>query len=543
MAAFNQEFREHFRHGSARFANTIEMEPLRRGSGLYIGVDERGNVLRHPGDSPALMLAGSGAGKALMGGLMFNACTYPGNMLLVDIKAEFSAVSGPNQVRLGKHAYFVNPTAMHGLPHHPCDPLDILEALSRTLVLDAKMIAEMLIPPTGSKDKYFEDKGRLLLDAVMVADAEMNGRASLRRVYKILSAISSDPLYWLAFVERVGASCYEHVRRVIAELLFKLREAPKEGGAILSEATKALSFADDPSFLSGLEKPAFSLSVLCERPCNVYLNVPADYLGVWASYLRLLIGVAMAYKSRKPQAPRVVFMIDEAGQLGKAPFLLRAMTFGRGAGVQTQVVFQDIGQIITHYGREGVQTIFGSSQVQQIFGVRDLETAELVSRMLGNETLEYDAALEQAAARRNQAHIIRELMDGADPLAAGLNYAQQARASVNRTKMMRPVMTPSEVLAMPANRQVLRVSGIDCPPVASFMMPFYMHRELAGQFRPNPHHPPLDRVRLHGFFGMKWAKVITEPVPKCFVDYPQYQNGYWSYIQGYRPPFKNLPSR
>lgn len=536
MAAFNEQFREEFRHGSARWATPQEMKPLRRAEGLAIGFDKQGRVLRHPGDAPALILAGSGAGKARDAGQMYNACTYPGNIFGIDIKGEFSAVSGPNQVRLGKFSYFINATRMHGIPHHPCDPLDILTALSATLILDGKMIAEALIPPTGSKDKYFEDKAKALLDAVMVADAEMNGRASLRRLYKIISSISSDPDYWIAFVERVAVSCYEHVRRVIAELLFKLREAPKEGGAILGEATKALSFADDPAFLAGLDKPAFSLSVLCERPCNVYLICPADYLGVWASYVRLLVTVAMAYKSRKPQAPSVVFMIDECGQLGAAPFVLRAMTFGRGAKIVTQLAYQDIGQIISHYGREGVQTIFGSSQVQQIFGVRDIETAELVSRTLGNETLSVDPLLEQSAARVRQTGIIRELMNGADPFDAGQRYGQQERASVNRTKMMRPLMTGSEVLAMPPDREIIRVSGIDCPNVAGYMMPFYMRRELAGQFHPNPYHPPLDRVRLRGRFGMKWARVITEPVPRCFAHYPQYQDGYWSYIEGYRPP-------
>lgn len=536
MAAFNEQFREEFRHGSARWATPQEMNPLRRDVGLYLGLDERGGVLRHPGDAPALMIAGSGAGKALSGGLMVNACTYPGSMLIVDLKGEIASVSLHNQVRLGKHAYCVNPAGLFDLPNHPVDPLDLLQAGSAGLVPDAKMIAEMLVPPTGSKDKYFEDKARLLLDALMVADAEMNGRASLRSLYKIVSAIDGDIEYWITFAERAYASSYEHVRRVVAELVRKLNDVPKEAGAIVGEATKALSFADDPAFLAGLQNPAFSLSVLCERLCNVYLNIPAEYVGIWSPYLRLLIGVAMLYKQRAPQAPRVVFMIDEAGQLGKAPFLLRAMTFARGAGVQTQVVFQDIGQIIANYGREGVQTIFGSSQVQQIFGVRDIESAELVSRMLGNQTLEYDAALEQSAARVRQAGIVRELMAGADPFDAGLNYAQAARGSVNRTKMARALMTPDEILRMPKDREILRVDGIDCPPMAPYLTAYFEQRALAGQFHPNPFHPPLDRVRLRGRFGMKWARVMTEPVPRCFADFPQYrESGLWSYIEGYRP--------
>lgn len=532
MPAFNEEYR----FGSALWAEARELRPLLRGSGLYLGLDEQGRYLRHPGDGPALMIAGSGAGKAVSGGLMVNACTYPGSMLIADFKGEIAAVSLAAQAALGKHAYCVNPAGILGLPNHPTDPLDILKAGAATLIPDAKMISEMLVPLSGSNNgKYFEEKARLLLEALMVADVQRSGAGSLRNLYRLVNAIESDPDTWLAFLEQMGASVFEHVRSIAGEMFYKQKDSPKEFGAVVSEAKKALSFLDDPSFLFGLESPAFSLRVLCERPCNVYINIPAEYIGVWSPYLRLLIGVAMLYKQRETKAPRVVFMIDEAGQLSRADFLVRAMTFGRGAGILTQAVFQDLGQITKHYGREGVQTFIGSAQVRQFFGVRDLETAEMISKMLGNQTLSFDPELEQAGARRNKAHIVRELLAGADPFEAGLNYAHQARAAVDRKKMARALLTPDEILRMPEDRQILFVSGINCPPVAAWRRAYVLHRELAGKFMPNPYHPPVDRVRVITRFRKRWARVVTEPVPEKFSDYPQYQSGLWSYIEGYRP--------
>jgi type IV secretion system protein VirD4 len=359
--------------------------------------------------------------------------------------------------------------------------------------------------------------------------------AKLRNLHRLMNAIEGDPDNWLAFLERMGASCYEHVRSIAGEMFYKQKDSPKEFGAIVSEAKKSLSFLDDPSFLHGLENPSFSLSVLCERPCNVYINIPAEYIGIWSPYLRLLIGVAMLYKQRRPQAPRVVFMLDECGQLGHAEFLVRAMTFGRGAGILTQAVFQDLGQISKHYKREGVQTFIGSAQVRQFFGVRDLETAEMISKMLGNETLSFDPDLDQAAARRNKAHIVRQLMDGSDPINAGIDYAQQVRASVDRRKMARPLGDPSEILRMPEDRQILFVSGINCPPVAGFRKPFFLHRELNGRCMPNPYYGNSNYVRVMGRFRMKLARVITQPVPEKFAEFPQYQSGLWSYVEGYRP--------
>jgi type IV secretion system protein VirD4 len=169
MSTFNEEFR----NGSARYANEQEELTFLRGKGPYIGVDGYGRILRQPNDHPAVMIAGSGAGKAVSGGLMYNACTYPGSMLIVDLKGEIAAVSLAAQAALGKHAYCVNPAGILDLPNPPVDPLDILEPGSPTLVPDAKMIAEMLLPLSGSANgQYFEEKARLLLEAMMIADTE-----------------------------------------------------------------------------------------------------------------------------------------------------------------------------------------------------------------------------------------------------------------------------------------------------------------------------------------------------------------------------------
>lgn len=535
MYSLDQHFYQRHRLGSAAWADEEQRRPLRVDHGLYAGLDEQGAILRNPFDAPSTIIAGSGAGKNA-GIIMVNACTYPGNMMIVDLKGENAAVSLSNLVRFGKYGYCINPAGLLSLPHHSTDPLDLLDGNSRTLVADAKMVSEMICPLSGSGNaQFWELKSRLLCEACMVADAEQNGCASLLTLYRNVSAIEGEPERWFAFAERMYASSFEHVRRVAAEMIHKQKESPKEASGIVSEATKALSFMDDTALQAGLVKPDFSLKVLCERPANVYINLPAEYLGIWSPYLRLLIGVAMLYKTRHVNAPRVVFIVDEAGQLGRAEFLERAMTFGRGAGITTQAVFQSIGQIEKHYGREGVQIFLSSAAFQQWFGIRDYATAELLSRSLGHQSLEYDAELEQAAARTRSAHIVRELMAGGDPFEAGLNHAQASRAAVNKTKAQRAMLTPDEVLRLPSDRQIVLPFGIGCPPLAAFRKPYYDLRFMAGQFRPNPLHPPLDRVRIKTRFGWRVRRVITEPVPRKYADWPQYQSGEWSFIEGYRP--------
>ena len=72
-------------------------------------------------------------------------------------------------------------------------------------------------------------------------------------------------------------------------------------------------------------------------------------------------------------------IIDEVGQLGNFDALLRSFTFGRGAGVRAWALFQDAGQITRNSGPTGLQGFMGSAALRQFFGVRDYQTAQMVS--------------------------------------------------------------------------------------------------------------------------------------------------------------------
>ena len=51
----------------------------------------------------------------------------------------------------------------------------------------------------------------------------------------------------------------------------------------------------------------------------------------------------------------------------------------------------------------------------------------------------------------------------------------------------------------------------------------------------NPFHPPNDRVRIKKRFGHEWRRVIREHVPARYAQLPQFADGYWSYIEGFKP--------
>lgn len=534
-----KSYNEQFRYGSAGWSDEhdIRQAGLFEEAGLQLGY--LGNrALRLDSDAPSITIGGAGSGK-LRDLLAYVVCNSPNApMLILDPRGEMGAISIHTHARFGEYAYFWNAVGLCGLPRHGCNPLDILTPHSPNLHADLDFIVEGLIPISGSSSgKYFELRARDWVRNIMLSRVEKTGSISFPELYRIINVIEADPQGWADILEGMLASREESVRRCAAEMLAKQQDSEKEFGGIIGEVYAYLAFLNNPALLKSLEASDFSLSALTDpvQVSKVFLNVPAEYLSIWSPILRVFYTVAMLYKSRAPQARRVTFLVDEAGQLGRFETLLRSFTFGRGAGVRAWAVFQDAGQIIRNFGAPALQGFLGSAQTRQFFGVRDYQTAQLISDMLGVETLEYDDPMQQSAAKRDKRHAAMRMMTSDDPFGAAFDYAHFAKAEANRAKQSRQLMTPDEILSMPEDRQILFVSGKNLKPIFAHKYPYYMRREMAGLYLPNPYHPPIEKVKVMTRFGARWARVITAVVPDQYALYPQYQYGRMAYVEGYKP--------
>jgi len=539
----NIEFREEFRFGSAGWATRAEI--LKAGlfnpRGLQIGFFE-GDPIYLDSDSPLVTAAGAGSGKCT-GVLAYILCKLEVERLFVlDLRGELGAISIHNFATKGINAYFWNPMGLAGLPHDNCNPLDVLKHGSGRLIADAQMIAASLVPFSGGGEgKYFEQRARDWLANLKVHLVEEHGHVDFAMLSRLINSIEGEVESWLKETERMLESKFPSVRRTVGEMLAKQADAPKEFGAIMGTLYASLSFLDDPALLASLENPEFSLAALCAdgRPSSFFLNVPHEYVGIWSPLLRCFFTSAMLYKSRKPDAPRITMLIDEAGQTGSFPALLHAFTFGRGAGIRAWAFFQDLAQIKRSYGADALQSFLGSAQLRQFFGVRDYETAELISKMLGMETLEYVDPLQRERAKHGKWQALAGFLIGNDPLQSARDYKRYQTESEHRAKQTRRLMTPEEILAMPENRQIIFISSLNLRPIYAEKYAYYERIEMAGKFLPNPYHPPVDRVRLMTADGPQMRRVIIEPVPPELAgQFPQYREGRWSFVDGYRPSLR-----
>ena len=533
----SERFNEEFRFGSAAWADQHQLSAagLFKPAGLPLGYFKN-RMMRLDSDAPMITIAGAGSGKTrdLLGYVMCTTAHMP--MMILDPRGELSAISLHTLAPAGTYGYFWNPMGICDLPQHSCNPLDILDPNSPNFHTDLRFIIEGLIPlPPGAKESYFILRARDWVENIAKSRVERNGSISLPELYTLINLIETDTDKWADELAVMFKSRFETVQRTAGEMLAKQQDAPREFGSVMGEVYAHFAFLNDPALQRALERSDFSIDCLVNpsRVARVSLNVPAEYLGVWSPIVRIFFTVAMLVKSRRPEAKRVTLICDEAGQLGRFEALLRAFTYGRGAGLRTWALFQDVGQISRNFEAAAVQGFLGSAQVRQFFGVRDYETAQLVSNMLGHQTLLYDDEKAQADARKRKGDALRKAFETGDAFSQAHDYQHYERASKMRSKQSRLIMTPSEVLSMPDDRQIAFISGKNLNPVFGWKYPYYMRRELAGKYLPNPYHPPTDKVLIKTRLGTKWVNVHEGPVPYRYADYPQYHSGRAVWVEGF----------
>jgi type IV secretion system protein VirD4 len=83
---------------------------------------------------------------------------------------------------------------------------------------------------------------------------------------------------------------------------------------------------------------------------------------------------------------KVQFVLDEAASLSRLDILDDAIDKYRAYGVRLLLIYQSLGQLKDCWPNGREQTLLANTS-QVFFGVNDVETAELVSRRLGEETI------------------------------------------------------------------------------------------------------------------------------------------------------------
>jgi len=456
-------------HGSAAFeAPDALRAALSAKNGLIVGREDApgsvGRLLRYGGPSHLLTIAPTRSGKGV-GAVIPNLLLARRAVVCVDPKGENARITAQARAAFGK-VFVLDPFAATGLPSAQFNPLDALDPEADDAAEEAAAIADALVfdPPFQSGDAHWNEEARALIAGVIlhVAASEPPPTRTLARVRAYLTG-RADEL--LALSEDMAMS--KAAGGLVARAANRQRsKSERERSSVLSTAQRHTHFLDSPRMAKVLGPSTFSFGTLRQETETVFLVLPPERLTTHARWLRLLIVQALSQLTRSaaPDAgSSALFLLDEFAALGRLDPLRNAFGLMAGYGVQIWAVLQDLHQLNSLYGA-AAGTFLSNAGLIQVFNVADVETASWISRSLGAGTAAYETS-------------------GASTSRGVLAWLGAQSASQHQSLTRRELLTPDEVMRLPADRLLLLRPG--ARPAVGKKIRYFEDPEFSDALGPN----------------------------------------------------------
>lgn len=356
-------------------------------------------------DGNILVLGGPGSGKTT--GLVYPTLgTWPGSVVALDCKGGMEKVWKVLHPNSNKKLFVFAPYREHG---GPCtyDPFAIMRQDPEHVIEHAWDLAESLIPimqterePVWGKSAqnvlagaflYHYDAGKSFAEAIQA----ING-LSVPEIEDVISKSGNKKAQ--AFVSKLhGAS-----GKTLASIGVELMEIPRL--VINQEIVDALTPAPSHPLLDWGQ---FSAQ---REPCDVIIDIPGNYLKLYAPLVRLMITQLVKTLSlrrektySKADLPGVLLMLDEYAQLGNMSAVVDALATLRSKGVTILLCTQSLAYLEAICGKAMTRIILETCQFKVIFNVADTESQAYLSALIGGaDTISCSVSLPKGVALGKQ---------------------------------------------------------------------------------------------------------------------------------------------
>ncbi len=321
---------------------------MRRGSGLVLGYESgddtvfgfarpehtpiKGEAITYDGDGPVCVIAPTGAGKG-RDFLIPNILTWPGPLIVTDLKGELASVCARRRRELGFKVAVLDPFEITRFKTARLNPFDIFALNGAMLECDAEMLASQLSEGhIYEKDAFWNDQASSLIGGLVVAIATLE-EPKHRNLTKLKERLfSDDVVYNLAvLLDTHGKKLPPFSYGAIAAFLQAASENTRP--SILSTAHTYMRALNSEAVGKCLINSSIKLAdVIAGKPLDVFLCIPPEKLKSHKCLIRLWLGTLLTAIMRRKVVPaqRTLLVADEAAQLGEFEPLLTACTLLRG---------------------------------------------------------------------------------------------------------------------------------------------------------------------------------------------------------------------
>jgi type IV secretion system protein VirD4 len=495
-------------YGSARWADSADVREagLHSGKGIVLGVRD-GRYLRHDGPEHVLAVAPTRSGKGV-GLVVPTLMTWPGSAVIHDIKGENWQLTAGWRSQFS-HCVLLDPTNPLSARFNPL--LEVRKGFDE--VRDVHNIADILIDPEGARPwrDHWEKSAHSLLTGAILHVLYAEEEKTLARVASFLSdpARSIRRTMWMMLTtNHLGTDDKPRVHPAVAQSARELlNKTDNERSGVVSTAMTLLGLYRDPIIARMTSGSDWRIADLlgAERPVSLYLGVPPSDISRTRPLVRLILNqigrrLTERYDANHadPNARQLLFMLDEFPALGRLDFFESALAYLAAYRVRAFLVAQSLHQIDKAYGHN--HSILDNCHVRVAFTPNDERTAKRLSDALGTST--------QLRAQRN--------------LSGRRLSAWLSHMTVSEQETPRPLLTPGEILQLPASDALVMLSGR--PPIRASKLRYYAdhnfvaRRLAAPDLVPDRYHDALParpddwagiRSTVHPKLHKAWSELVT----------------------------------
>jgi type IV secretion system protein VirD4 len=441
-------------HGTASFmsGDGAARAGLTDPSGLFLGSLD-GRMLFHNGKAHLLTVAPARSGKGISA-VIPNLLHFQGSVFVTDPKGELASVTGAHrQNGFGQKVIILNPWGLHGLPQHRFNPLGFLIDLAsdekgrRGLTEEVAALALQLIPePEDARNHFFREGSRKLLRALMLhlATCGQPDRCTLPELWRLTQ---NSARLETALIDMAGSDALGGVIADLADDIARtLEKNPETFQSFCEGASQAVSIFDPSGWLAdSVGASDFSFGELKTGRATVYLVIPPDRIATHGAWLGLLTRQAIDAVARTPGQSKVLFLLDEAANMGKLAGLSESLTLLPGLGVRVWMIVQSLDQLRAVYGREITNTILSQAEVQQYFAIQEHGLTRTLSDALGQRTVK--------------------------TTSINLGRKEDDDPGESKSEAARPLMSADEIRLMPKTDQLLLIQAQ--LPIRARRVPFW----------------------------------------------------------------------
>lgn len=443
-------------YGDAHWATPADIKraELRSKHGMLLGVDSDGYFVAD-GFQHALLFAPTGSGKGV-GFVIPNLLFWEHSMVVHDIKLENYELTSGWRKKQGQDIYVWEPANPDGLTH--CyNPMDWISKKPGQMVDDVQKISNLVLP----KEDFWTNEARALFAGVVLyLLADPQKVASFGEVVRTMR--SDDVAYNLAVIlDTLGGIMHPVAYMNIGSFLGK---ADKERSGVTSTLNSSIELWANPLIDAATASSDFNIQSFKKQQTTIYVGLTPDNIQRLQRLMQIFYQQATEFLSRKMPNTKeepygVMFLMDEFPTLGKMEQFKSGIAYFRGYRVRLFLIIQDTQQLKGSYEEAGMNSFLSNATYRITFAANNYETANLISQLCGNKTVEQESF--------------------SKPRFFDLNPQTRTK---NVSKVQRALLLPQEVIQLPRDDQILLIESF--PPIKSKKIKYYQDKFFTKRLLP-----------------------------------------------------------